>query len=76
MKVQLISQAESFAVTMPPVTTRPDVEDFHGYGMKSMRAIARKYGGRLKAKAEDGVFNLTVWLVNREVRPAAKPASS
>ena len=59
-----------------PVTTRPDMEDFHGYGMKSMRAIARKYGGRLKAKAEDGVFNLTVWLVNREVRPAAKPASS
>lgn len=47
-----------------PVTTHFDPEMFHGYGMKSMRAIARKYGGELKVKAEDGVFILTVWLVN------------
>lgn len=56
-----------------PVTTRPDAEDFHGYGIKSMRAIARKYGGRLKIKTEDGVFNLTIWLVNSRsrLRPGA-----
>lgn len=47
-----------------PVTTRADAGDFHGYGMKSMRAIARKYGGKLKVTGEDGVFNLTIWLMN------------
>lgn len=50
-----------------PVTTRPDIWDLHGYGMKSMRAIARKYGGALSVKAEDGVFRLTVWLVARQL---------
>ena len=47
-----------------PVTTRPDAEDFHGYGMKSMQAIAEKYGGKLKVKAENGVFKLTIWLID------------
>lgn len=40
--------------------------ELHGYGMKSMRAIAQKYGGRLKVTAEDGVFSLTIWLVNEK----------
>ena len=48
--------------------TRPDPEDFHGYGLKSMRAIARKYGGRLKVKAEDRVFSLTIWLVDNQTQ--------
>lgn len=47
-----------------PVTTHPDSQMFHGYGMKSMRAIARKYGGELKVKAEAGVFALMIWLMN------------
>lgn len=47
-----------------PVTTHPEPGDFHGYGMKSMRTIARKYGGELKVKAEEGIFVLTVWLMN------------
>ena len=47
-----------------PVTARPDSQDFHGYGMKSMRSIAKKHGGEVKVKAEDGVFALTVWLVD------------
>lgn len=51
-----------------PVTTRPDSRDFHGYGMKSMRAIARKHGGELTVKAEDGVFSLTIWLMSNGVR--------
>ena len=46
-----------------PVTTQSNPQDFHGYGMKSMRAIAQKYGGELTVKAEDGVFRLTIWLV-------------
>lgn len=47
-----------------PATTHSDPQDFHGYGMKSMRTIARKYGGEMNVKAADGVFVLTVWLVN------------
>ncbi len=47
-----------------PVTSRPDMEGYHGYGMKSMRAIAQKYGGRLKVKAEHGMFKLTIWLID------------
>lgn len=47
-----------------PVTTRPDPENYHGYGMKSMQAIAKKYGGGVKAAAEDGVFQLTIWLLD------------
>ena len=45
-------------------------QQFHGYGMKSMRAIAQKYGGELTVKAEDGVFRLTIWLVSAEARQA------
>lgn len=51
-----------------PATTRSEPQDFHGYGMKSMRTIARKHGGEMKVKAEDGVFVLTVWLVNSGAR--------
>ena len=53
-----------------PVTTHSDPQQFHGYGMKSMRAIAQKYGGELTVKAEDGVFRLTIWLVSAEARQA------
>ena len=52
-----------------PVTTQPDAEDFHGYGMKSMQAIAQKYGGKLKVKAENGVFKLTIWLIDNSQQP-------
>lgn len=51
-----------------PVTTHSDPQRFHGYGMKSMRAIAQKYGGELTVKAEDGVFRLTIWLVSGEAQ--------
>ena len=51
-----------------PVTTRPDSQDFHGYGMKSMRTIAQKYGGEVTVKAEVGIFRLTIWLVAGGVR--------
>lgn len=51
-----------------PATTRPEPQDFHGYGMKSMRTIARKYGGEMNVKAADGVFVLTVWMVNSGAR--------
>lgn len=32
----------------------------HGYGTRSMRLIAERYGGTLECRAEDGVFHLNV----------------
>ncbi len=42
-----------------PATTKGDTVN-HGYGMKSMKAVAERYGGELTAAAEDGVFTLNV----------------
>ncbi|MCI5927303.1 MAG: SDR family NAD(P)-dependent oxidoreductase, partial [Pseudoflavonifractor capillosus] len=43
-----------------PVTTQPDAEDFHRYGMKSMQAIAEKYGGKLMVDKQHGcILNIS-----------------
>ena len=44
-----------------PQTTKADKAN-HGFGMRSMRAIAERYGGTLVARAEDGVFHLDIML--------------
>lgn len=44
-----------------PVTTKGD-EDYHGFGMLSMRAVAEQYGGGLSVAAGDGLFTLDVVL--------------
>lgn len=42
-----------------PVTTKSDV-NLHGYGSRSMKSIAEKYGGSIQATAEDGWFKLSI----------------
>ncbi len=42
-----------------PVTTKDDTQ-FHGYGLKSLRYTARKYGGEVSANIEDNWFVLKV----------------
>ena len=42
-----------------PLTTKGDT-DYHGFGMRSMRYVAEKYGGVLTAAWEDGIFSLDV----------------
>lgn len=42
-----------------PVTTKDD-KDYHGFGMRSLRLIARKYGGELSAFARGDVFHLNL----------------
>lgn len=42
-----------------PETTQKD-QSVHGYGMKSIRYTAEKYGGVLTVQAKDGVFSLQV----------------
>ncbi len=45
------------------VTTKSDKQN-HGYGLKSMAAIARKYGGSMKVKTEDNLFQVNILLMH------------
>lgn len=42
-----------------PVTTKDD-KDYHGFGMKSMKHVIKKYDGFLNIKTDDGCFQLEV----------------
>lgn len=42
-----------------PVTTKAD-KRYHGYGMKSIRSIARKYGGSVTFEARDHWFEVRI----------------
>lgn len=42
-----------------PVTTKED-KNYHGFGLRSIRAIARKYGGEMSVDAQGDVFSLTL----------------
>lgn len=42
-----------------PMTTNPDREN-HGFGTKSMRLVAQKYGGTLTMSARNGLFQTDV----------------
>lgn len=48
-----------------PVTTKGGEEGFHGFGMKSMRLITEKYGGRLTADVENDLFSLGIYLLEQ-----------
>ena len=44
-----------------PVTSKGDTAN-HGFGVRSIRSVAEKYGGTVHIKNEDGLFILTVLL--------------
>lgn len=44
-----------------PTTTKGD-QNYHGFGMLSMKTVAEQYGGGLSIQAEDGVFGLDIVL--------------
>ena len=46
-----------------PATSKTEEEGFHGFGMKSMRLIAEKYGGSLHVSTEDDLFTLHIYLM-------------
>ena len=46
-----------------PLTGKTEEEGFHGFGMKSMKLIAEKYGGSLSASADGDLFTLSVYLM-------------
>lgn len=39
---------------------------YHGFGMKSMKRIAEKYGGTLAVKSGDGIFHLDILLFDAQ----------
>ena len=63
----LLLQVENLCPDMPvfrnglPVTTKPDREN-HGFGVKSIQSIARKYGGSASFQVSNGWFVLKVLL--------------
>jgi hypothetical protein len=48
-----------------PVTGKREDEGYHGFGMKSMRLITEKYGGKITAQAENQVFSLNIYLLHK-----------
>ena len=56
-----IHEAPSFLADGLPETTKDDRVN-HGFGTRSMRAIAERYGGTLSVVAEDGTFKLDVMI--------------
>ena len=44
-----------------PATSKED-PDYHGFGLRSIRDIARRHGGNLTLEPADGRFSLTVLL--------------
>lgn len=44
-----------------PVTTKRN-KDYHGFGMKSMRHLAKKYGGSMATSIADNMFTLQILL--------------
>lgn len=50
-----------------PLTTKADT-NFHGFGIKSMKSIAEKYGGSIRAEAEEGWFKLSILLPHADYR--------
>lgn len=48
-----------------PVTRKADKAN-HGFGVKSMRAIAQRYGGNIRISARDQIFQLQIMIPMRE----------
>lgn len=61
----LVIRCENYCPAPPvfqdglPMTTKADRE-YHGYGLKSMRYTAQKYGGTMTIQAKDEWFQLTL----------------
>lgn len=45
------------------VTTKTDNVESHGFGIRSIKLIAEKYGGEARISASDDIFELTVFLI-------------
>ena len=78
----LLLQVENFCPDIPvfrnglPITTKPDREN-HGFGVKSIQSIARKYGGSASFQVSNGWFVLKVLLpLPKETREPSRHTKS
>lgn len=75
----LVIRCENYCPNPPvfenglPVTTKADRE-YHGYGLKSIRYTAEKYGGSMAVEASDGWFQLTLLFPLQPDQPPKKSA--
>lgn len=44
-------------------TTKEGEQGYHGFGIRSMRAIAERYGGGLSVAADGELFSLSAWFI-------------
>ena len=59
IKIENSFQGELKIKNQLPVTTKAD-RRYHGFGVKSMKAVAEKYKGSLTVSAKDGWFELRI----------------
>ncbi len=57
-----------------PVTSKS--KDYHGFGVKSMDYIAKKYNGYMSISTQDGIFSLDFVFPLSERKPAAEQPTS
>jgi len=55
--------APSFSDGLPE-TTKTDEWGYHGYGLKSVRAIAEKYYGGVVISIDDNVFKVSIYMLD------------
>ena len=48
-----------------PKTRKQEEPGYHGFGMKSMRLIAEKYGGKIAVKTDGEVFSVSIYLLHK-----------
>lgn len=48
-----------------PVSSKMEEHGFHGYGLRSVRAIARKYNGDIMISTMDRIFSVTVYMLQQ-----------
>lgn len=73
LRIRLENRCKDEPITLLhglPITTKRD-KRYHGFGVKSIRATAEKYGGSATVHAENGWFELRVLIPLRESAAAA-----
>lgn len=66
LSIKVTNPVYEYVNTEKLYSTKKDSQN-HGYGVKSIEAIARKYGGEVFFSCTNNTFNTSVCLVNRSI---------
>ena len=47
-----------------PNTTKEGEQGYHGYGLKSIQLIAKKYHGDISVSAANGMFQISIYMMS------------